>query len=108
MPSGIYKRTKQHNEKIKTSQTGDKNARWKGGMDRWRHKQVLIRDDYTCKVCHLRDPEIVVVDHVKPKSIFPGLKNKLDNLITLCPNCHAKKTIIDRRKYRDKRFKKIT
>jgi len=58
----------------------------------WR-KQALKRDDYTCKNCGLREPEIMDVAHLKP---INGNKNRrytvqdLNNLITLCPNCHRR------------------
>lgn len=55
-------------------------------------KQILHRDNYTCQVCGFREPEIMEVDHIKPKSKFPELKYELNNLITLCPNCHRRKT----------------
>lgn len=50
------------------------------------------RDNYTCKVCGLRDEEIMAVDHIKPKSIYPELAREIKNLQTLCPNCHVRKT----------------
>lgn len=78
---------------------GDKNPSWKGGKWRWIKKQALLRDDYTCQICGLREPEIMEVDHIKPKSIYPNFKNDLNNLITLCPNCHRRKTL---REYRNK------
>ena len=56
-------------------------------------KQVLKRDKNTCNQCGLIDEEIMVVDHIKPKSIYPELKLEITNLQTLCPNCHARKTI---------------
>ena len=55
-------------------------------------KYVLIRDDYICQVCGLKDKEIVVVDHIKPSALFPELKSDINNLQTLCPNCHTRKT----------------
>ena len=69
---------------------------WKGGT--WPYWQATIRkrDNYTCIVCGLFDPEIVEVAHIKP---IRGLKNRItsgnplnsfENLTTLCPNCHAR------------------
>jgi len=58
----------------------------------WR-KQALKRDDWTCRNCGLREPEIMEVAHLKA---INGDKNRrykiqdLNNLITLCPNCHKK------------------
>lgn len=72
---------------------GDKHPGWKGGMIIYWRKQALKRDDYTCKNCGLREPEIMDVAHLKP---INGNKNRrytvqdLNNLITLCPNCHRR------------------
>lgn len=77
-------------------QSGAKNHKWKDGETiRNKCKLAKIRDDYTCQVCGLKDIEIVVVDHIRPKAIRPDLYLSLDNLMTLCPNCHARKTKID-------------
>lgn len=72
--------------------SGSNNVFWKGGGYNYWIRQAKIRDNYTCRNCGLRDKEIMQVDHVKPKSIFPELRLSLDNLVTLCPNCHARKT----------------
>lgn len=87
---------------------GNLSSTWKGGCENYMKNQALIRDDYTCQICGLRDMEITVVDHIKSKSVFPELKAEINNLMTLCPNCHARKTIrekkqklYDRKKYED-------
>lgn len=59
----------------------------------YQRRNALIRDDYTCQICGLRDIEIMEIDHIKSKSKFPKLRYDLNNLITLCPNCHTRKTI---------------
>lgn len=69
------------------------NHLWSGGNWKYWKKQALLRDDYMCKICFHREPEIMEVDHIKQKSKFPELKLVLDNLVTLCPNCHRRKTI---------------
>jgi hypothetical protein len=80
---------------------GKLSSTWKGGCAEYQKIQALIRDDYTCQICGMREPEIMVVDHIKPKSVFPELKAELNNLMTLCPNCHARKTIREKKqKYR--------
>ena len=71
---------------------GEKNPKWKGGRMNWISEFIKNRDDYKCKICGLRDPEIMEVDHIKSKADFPELKYSLDNLITICPNCHRRKT----------------
>ncbi len=71
---------------------GSKHPRWKGGGKNWVRLIALRRDDYKCSKCRLRDPEIMEVDHIKPKCDFPELSKDIDNLETLCPNCHRRKT----------------
>jgi predicted HNH restriction endonuclease len=58
---------------------------------------ILERDNYICQVCKFREPDIMDVDHIKPVSLFPELQYDLDNLTTLCPNCHRRKTLEDQR-----------
>lgn len=76
---------------------GDKHPNWKGGKWLYWRKQALKRDDYTCQVCHLRDEEIMDVDHIKPKRSssqrFRWEIADIHNLQTLCPNCHKRKSI---------------
>lgn len=84
-------------------QINKKNPNWKDGKWRYVRKQVLIRDNYTCQHCNLKEPDIMVVDHILPKSIYPELRLDLNNLVTLCPNCHARKTNKD---YKNKMFSK--
>lgn len=66
---------------------------WKGGISRKYYKRITLeRDNYTCQVCGLFDQQIMHVDHVQPVYFRPDLKHDLSNLVTLCPNCHARKT----------------
>jgi hypothetical protein len=87
---------KKISERMKGQNTGSTNYGWKGGCWLYWRKQVLIRDDYTCLACGLRDEDIMHVAHIEPVN---GLKervrsgnhkNRLDNLVTLCPNDHAR------------------
>ena len=71
---------------------GKDNPKWKGGRSGYLSKQVKIRDNYTCQICGLRDIEIMEVDHIKPKIEFPELKYEINNLMTLCQNCHRRRT----------------
>lgn len=57
-------------------------------MHAWK-REVLIRDDYTCQECGLRNPLIVVVHHTIPINVDSSLKYDISNGRTLCPNCHA-------------------
>lgn len=72
---------------------GPMNPHWKGGKSlRFWATQCLERDNYTCKICGLHDPEIMQVDHVIPKSKTPALSLSLENLRAMCPNCHERKS----------------
>ena len=81
----------------KGEMNGSNHPLWKGGKINYLKKQAKVRDDYTCQICGLRDMEIMEVDHIKPQSTFPELKNDFENLLTLCPNCHRRKTLRDRK-----------
>lgn len=72
------------------SKSGSENRFWKDGCISYWKREALIRDDFTCQGCGLRDEEIVEVDHIL--EVYNGGKNSLENLQTLCPNCHARKT----------------
>lgn len=74
----------------------EKHPRWKGGHIVYWRKKALERDNYTCRVCHLKEPEIMEVAHLKPingnknRELSGNKLNKLDNLVTLCPNDHKR------------------
>ena len=93
----------QHNVS-KYSGSGDKHPNWKGGLWKYWRKKVLERDDYTCKHCGLKDLEIMDVDHIIQIRVSHFSKrdeernkdlreNGIDNLQTLCPNCHKRKSV---------------
>jgi len=86
---------KENSGSFKKGNAKEKNPSWKGGHDKYWKRQAMIRDDYTCQMCGLEEKEIMVVDHIRPKAMRPDLNRSLDNLMTLCPNCHARKTKID-------------
>ena len=87
---------------------GKLSSTWKGGCAEYRKREALTRDDYTCQICGMREIEIMVVDHIKPKSIFPELRLEINNLMTLCPNCHARKTIREKKqKYDRDNYQKV-
>lgn len=50
---------------------------------------ALKRDDYTCQKCGLKpkSPAVLEAAHIKARHI--GGTHSLDNIITLCANCHA-------------------
>jgi 5-methylcytosine-specific restriction endonuclease McrA len=55
-------------------------------VDRSLAVKVFIRDEWKCRYCGNR--ERLHPHHIKFKS--QGRKDSLDNLITLCYNCHRK------------------
>ena|SRR3990167_469844 len=95
---------KKISDSLKGKFVGEENPNYKNGLGMKGQRNVIrfkakIRDNWTCQVCGLREPEIMEVDHIKPKSRFPELKNALENQVTLCPNCHKRKTVRDRKAY---------
>jgi len=53
----------------------------------------LERDNYTCQVCKLEDKDIMDVHHIKELKSEHKRRygvDDLNNMITLCPNCHRK------------------
>jgi|SRR3989338_3486643 len=51
-------------------------------------KKAFERDNHTCKKCGLQDKEAIRIEahHIIP--LYAGGKDELDNLITLCFDCH--------------------
>ncbi|MBF2753923.1 MAG: HNH endonuclease [Gammaproteobacteria bacterium AqS3] len=71
-----------------------------GGV-RWKkvRKLAIARDDHLCVICR-KHGEVKAgyeVDHIKPYQTNPELAYSLDNLQTLCHNCHTLKTAADYR-----------
>lgn len=72
---------------------GEINPNWRGGKSyAFKKKVALLRDNYSCLMCGHREPAIMEVDHIKPKCQFPELALEMSNLVTLCPNCHRRKS----------------
>jgi 5-methylcytosine-specific restriction endonuclease McrA len=51
---------------------------------------VLRRDGFRCRCCGARGR--LEVDHIKPVRHAPELAFEIDNLQSLCPSCHSRKT----------------
>jgi|SRR3990167_6301904 len=96
--------TSERNRIDNPSKRGENHYYWKGGKWKYIKRLVLIRDNFTCQICGMREDEIMVVDHIKPKSVFPELELESSNLIVLCPNCHARKTIREKKQKYDRKF----
>jgi DEAD/DEAH box helicase domain-containing protein len=59
----------------------------------WRiiREEVLFRDAYSCQVCGVKgNNDLLHVHHKIPFKLFTNLDqaNSLNNLVTLCPDCH--------------------
>ena len=89
-------RSEETKEKIRIANKGTMPPNFRKSLQ-WLKGKAKIRDDYTCRICGLREKEIMEVDHIIPNAIKPELYEDLDNLQTLCPNCHRRKTVGDRR-----------
>lgn len=98
---------------------GKLNPNWKGGFRYWKHgryghdkaglswktqrKLAWERDKYTCQICGispktLNDPTYKPdVHHLIPYRI--SYTHHIDNLISLCHNCHMKEEYKDIRKW---------
>lgn len=54
-------------------------------------RSVIERDNHECTLCHTRgDVSLLHVHHIQPYRSFPekSKANDLNNLVTLCPDCH--------------------
>lgn len=81
--------------KGKEGSKGDKNYFWKGGKRAYLKRKVHEKYDYTCQDCGLREElkGFMDIDHIISQAKNINLKYKLSNLVTLCPNCHRRKTL---------------
>lgn len=85
---------------------GEDHPAWKGGHDEYygpnwmqKREETLQRDDYECRVCGIDREEHrekynqdLHVHHIMPARKFSDYEdqNDLDNLLTLCQDCHSK------------------
>ena len=62
--------------------------------DEWRslRYKALVKFGRQCQCCGAKPPNVVLhVDHIKPRSKFPNLALRLDNLQILCEDCNLGK-----------------
>ena len=67
--------------------------------DEWHElrDRVLERDHYECEMCRdegrltIIQHSILEVDHIKPLEDYPELATDINNLRTLCKDCHNKR-----------------
>ena len=65
----------------------------------WRsvRKRALMRDGYTCRVCGARATEVDHIQELTPDNIKDrSIALSLDNLQSLCHECHTIKTMEDK------------
>ena len=62
-----------------------------GYQNRKDRERIALRDEYTCRTCHLITPlQIGEVDHITPLHL--GGKDNDDNRQWLCKQCHKLKS----------------
>lgn len=63
--------------------------------------KVIMKYDRQCMCCGASPPNVtLVVDHIKPRSKFPKLEMKEDNLQVLCNSCNMGKSNKDETDFR--------
>ncbi|MBI3660747.1 FAD-dependent thymidylate synthase, partial [Candidatus Acetothermia bacterium] len=85
----------EHLTAIRKARSGPSSNFWKGGvtprkdmvfLNRWRSR-IYARDDYTCRLCQRRGGKLHA-HHVVPVWADPSLACDLNNIVTLCVDCH--------------------
>lgn len=78
---------------------GNKNVNWKNGISlkneqerkslkyKKLREEAFKRDNYTCIMCGQYGGKLNL-DHIKPWSLFPELRYDINNVRTLCVECH--------------------
>lgn len=98
--NGVYCSLRCHGDWISENKTGEDHHRWKGGKvpyhGPWQRvrREALERDDHECQNCGIGPEEIGQepdVHHIEPVREFddPEDAHFLENLVVLCPSCHA-------------------
>lgn len=77
------------------------------GYDRdWqRLRLVQLGNEPLCRHCYARHilTPAVEVDHVVPINVAPDRRLDIDNLQSLCKDCHGRKTLAERKRAQDRR-----
>ncbi|NEU59003.1 helix-turn-helix domain-containing protein [Halorussus sp. MSC15.2] len=107
-PSTVFDWLREHGIETRSvgSQPGELHHRWRGGGDpyygeNWHEQRrtALRRDGFECQKCGISEEEHreshhvgLDVHHIVPLRDFstPEGANRLENLVTLCRNCHNK------------------
>ena len=82
---------------IRKARSGTRSNFWKGGVTserksiaRWtkeQAKKIHAKNNYTCQICNKQNGNLMV-HHIIPVWASRELSRNLDNLTTLCVNCH--------------------
>ena len=60
-------------------------------------RRALMRDGFTCRICGARATEVDHIRELTPANISdPAVSLSLDNLQSLCHDCHTRKTMEDK------------
>ena len=96
----VKKRWKEgvYDDRPNLSHPKEKNPNWKGGISprimnskeykNWR-KNIFKRDNWLCQKCKKRGRELEA-HHIKEWALYPKLRFKISNGLTLCKKCHNK------------------
>ncbi|MCC2248845.1 HNH endonuclease [Virgibacillus sp. AGTR] len=93
---------KNHNykqyEKIRTSTDGGRTYKRFYDTKEWKslRYQAMLRDGFICVCC---GREAKIGDHIIPTKVSWDLRLDINNVQSLCFECHNKKTLEDKRKY---------
>ena len=68
----------------------------KRSVSETKKKYISAQQGWKCGHCQQQLSSTYEVDHIVP--LYKGGTNDLTNLVSLCPNCHRKKTAMDRMK----------
>ena len=105
------KRSKESKKRLSVKYFGSGNPFWKGGISlnkprsgkegtkhrQWR-KKLLEKHGRLCNRCGTTEGRFEV-DHIKPYSIHPKIRWRLDNGQVLCVSCHKEKTRGERKMF---------
>jgi hypothetical protein len=83
-----------------TTIASDKKTNFKRSVSETKKKYISAQQGWKCYHCKQQLSAFYEVDHIIP--LYGGGSNDLNNLVSLCRECHAKKTAMDRMKYENK------
>jgi 5-methylcytosine-specific restriction protein A len=96
-------------EKPSTGRTKEGNKFYHNKQVGWKHlRKEQLRKYPMCQTCFEEDRVIQakVVDHIKPRRLFPELETNKNNLRSLCDPCHNTKSGAERTCYTQEQWHK--